>query len=197
MILVIAVFIGLAAGLVRAWVNKSTYRASEFRYPGLVILAFIPQFIAFSLPATRSSLPDNVVSALLGFSQVFLLAFSIFNIRNVGFWPMILGLVANFLVISLNGGWMPISPETVQKLLPNAPAGTWSIGSRLGYGKDIVLTVQSTKLWFLSDRFMLPDWVHYGVAFSIGDVLMSAGAIWLLWNMGKKTKESSKEFSHE
>ncbi len=197
MILVTAVFIGLAAGLVRAWVNKSTYRASELRYPGLVILAFIPQFIAFSLPATRSSLPDNVVSALLGFSQVFLLAFSIFNIRNVGFWPMILGLVANLLAISLNGGWMPISPETVQKLLPNAPAGTWSIGSRLGYGKDIVLTVQSTKLWFLSDRFMLPDWVHYGVAFSIGDVLMSAGAIWLLWNMGKKTKESSKEFSHE
>jgi len=193
MILVIAVFVGLAAGLIRARVNKTTYRANELRFPGLVILAFIPQFIAFSLPATRSSLPDYIVSACLSFSLVFLLAFSIFNIHNLGFWPMILGLVSNFLVISLNGGWMPISPEAVQKILPNAPAGAWSIGSRLGTGKDIVLALESTKLWFLSDVLTLPEWMHFGLAFSIGDVLMSAGAVWLLWNMGKK----SKEFSHE
>ncbi len=189
MILVIAVFIGLAAGLIRARVNKTTYRANELRYPGLVILAFVPQFIAFSLPATRSSLPDTIVSVLLCSSLVVLLAFSIFNIRNLGFWPMILGLVANFTVILLNGGWMPISPETVQKILPNAPAGAWSIGSRLGTGKDIVLAVENTRLWFLSDVFTLPGWMHYGIAFSIGDVLMSLGAIWLLWNMGKKVKD--------
>jgi len=197
MILVIAVFIGLAAGLVRARVNKTTYRANELRYPGLVILAFIPQFFAFSLPATRSSLPDNIASACLSFSLVFLLAFSFFNIRNKGFWPMILGLISNFLVISLNGGWMPITPEMVQKLLPNAPAGTWSLGSRLGTGKDIVLAVESTRAWFLSDIFALPEWMHFGLAFSIGDVLMSAGAIWLLWNMGRKRLDTSKEFSHE
>lgn len=197
MILVFAVFIGLAAGLIRAWVNKTKFHIPEFHYPGLVILAFIPQFIAFSIPATRSSLPDETASALLGFSLVFLLAFSILNIRNISFWPMILGLILNILVISMNGGWMPISPETVQKLIPNAPAGAWSIGSRLGFGKDLVLPVEATKLWALSDRLTLPEWVHYGLAFSIGDVLMSAGAIWLFWSMGRKTNGTSKEYSHE
>ena len=197
MILVVAVFIGLAAGLIRAWANKTAFHATELHYPGLVILAFIPQLIAFAIPATRASLPDNVVSALFLVSEVFLLFFSILNIRTTGFWPLIFGLILNVLVISLNGGWMPISPETVQKLLPNAPAGAWSIGSRLGTGKDIVLPVEATKLWALSDRFTLPDWVHYGVAFSIGDVFMSLGAIWLLWSMGRKTEDNSKEISHE
>lgn len=197
MILVFAVFIGLAAGLIRAWVNKTKFQVPELHYPGLVILAFVPQFIAFALPATRSSLPDVTVSALFSFSQVFLLAFSILNIRNKSFWPMILGVVLNILVISLNGGWMPISPETVQKLLPNAPAGSWMIGSRLGNGKDIVLAREATKLWFFSDHLTLPEWVHYGLAFSVGDLLMSTGVIWLLWSMGRKTKSTSKEFSHE
>jgi hypothetical protein len=197
MILVFAVFIGLAAGLVRAWANKTKFNATELHYPGLVILAFIPQLIAFVIPATRSSLPDTVVSVLFVFSQVFLLFFSILNIRTTGFWPLIVGLVLNVLVISLNGGWMPISPETVQKLFPNAPAGAWSIGSRLGTGKDLVLPMEATKLWALSDRLTLPDWVHYGVAFSIGDVFMSLGAIWLLWSMGRKTEGTSKEISHE
>jgi len=121
MILVFAVFIGLAAGLIRAWVNKTKFQITELRYPGIVILAFIPQFIAFALPATRSRLPDAVIPILLIVSLLFLLAFSILNIHNTGFWPMIFGLLLNFLVISLNGGWMPISPETVQKLIPDAP----------------------------------------------------------------------------
>ena len=197
MILVFAVFIGLAAGLIRAWVNKTKFQITELRYPGIVILAFIPQFIAFALPATRSRLPDAVIPILLIVSLLFLLAFSILNIHNTGFWPMIFGLLLNFLVISLNGGWMPISPETVQKLIPDAPPGAWSVGSRLGYGKDMVLAVEDTKLWALSDHLTLPEWVHYGVAFSWGDVFMSAGAIWLLWSMGKKTESTLKEISHE
>ena len=197
MILVFAVFIGLAAGLIRAWVNKTKFQITELRYPGIVILAFIPQFIAFALPATRSRLPDAAVPILLILSLFFLLVFSILNIHNTGFWPMIFGLILNFLVISLNGGWMPISPETVQNLIPDAPPGAWSVGSRLGYGKDMVLAVEDTKLWALSDHLTLPAWVHYRVAFSWGDVFMSAGAIWLLWSMGKKTESTSKEISHE
>ena len=76
----------------------------------------------------------------------------------------------NLFVILLNGGMMPISPETIQHLYPNASPGAWQIGQRLGVGKDIVLTISETRLWFLSDRFTLPDWIPYRVAFSLGDV---------------------------
>lgn len=193
MVLVIAVLIGLILGLCRAWIGKRAYRVYELKFPGLVLLAFIPQFLIFYLPSLRAQIPENLVSILFVSSIVILLAFSLLNIRKISFWPISLGFFLNALVIVLNGGWMPISPEVVQIVNPNAPAGSWSVGQRLGYSKDIVLDPNLTRLWFLSDRLLLPEWMNYQVAFSLGDVLISLGVIWLLWSLGGKKRETQKE----
>jgi hypothetical protein len=192
MILLIAVAVGLTAGFLRALVGKQPYRVYELKWPVLVLAAFIPQYFAFFNPNTRTQLSGNLVSILLVSSLIILLAFSLLNIHKISFLPITLGFLLNFLVIMLNGGLMPISPDTVRKLLPGQDA-QWVVGQRLGYGKDIILQPEMTRWWFLSDRFMLPDWLQYPVAFSLGDVLIAAGVIWLLWSLGGKVKGKLQE----
>ncbi len=196
MVLVTAVLIGLILGLGRAWINKQNYRVYDLRAPGLVLLAFIPQFLIFFLPATRSRIPDRTASILFISSLIILIAFSIFNIRKTSFWPVTAGFLLNAGVILLNGGWMPISAAMVQKLFPAAEP-SWKVGERLGFSKDILLNPEMTRLWFLSDRFTLPDWIHYRVAFSAGDLLIFIGIVWLLWSLGGKAKDKIKENNNE
>jgi hypothetical protein len=184
MVLAAAVVIGVVAGLARAWFGKRSYQIVSLRLPGLVLFAFIPQVISFYLPRAGVRLPDSWVPYILVSSQILLLIFAWLNRKQPGFRFLIAGLSLNFLVIFLNGGLMPISPETVRKIYPNVPESQWQVGKRLGNGKDIVLPDSITRLGFLSDRFLLPDWLHYPVAFSAGDVLIAAGAFWLLWSLG-------------
>lgn len=191
MILAAAVVIGLAAGFIRAWIGKRPYRPVTLRLPGLVLFAFIPQWIAFYQSRTGVRLPDSWVPVLLVGSLIVLLIFAWLNRKLPGFWILGAGLLLNFIVIVANGGWMPISPETVRNLNPGAPESSWQIGKRLGGGKDIVLPVADTHLWFLSDRFLFPEWMPYRVAFSLGDVFIALGAFWLLWELGGKQKEGT------
>ncbi len=193
MVLVVAVLVGLAAGLCRARLGKREYRVYDLKATGLVLLAFIPQLFIFFLPSTRTRIPNTTASILFIGSLIVLIVFSLFNIRKPSFWPITGGFLMNALVILLNGGWMPISPAMVQLLLPGTPESTWKVGERLGFSKDVVLLPETTRLWFLSDRFTLPGWINYQVAFSAGDILIFAGVIWLLWSLGGPKNETKQE----
>ncbi len=184
MILLVAILAGLLAGQARAWLGGRGLSPPSLRLVWLVPLAFLPQWLCFYLPATRRLIAGDLAAAALVGSQAILLVFAWFNRRQAGFWALGLGLALNLLVIALNGGLMPISPETVARLAPDAPPGTWQIGGRLGTGKDLVLPVAAMCLPWLSDRFLLPGWLPYRVAFSLGDVLIAFGAFWLLWTLG-------------
>lgn len=184
MILAAAVVVGLAAGLLRAFIAKRAYQVPALRLPGLVLFAFLPQWIAFYQSRLGAAVPDAAASVILIVSQAVLLIFAWLNRKQAGFVLLGVGLFLNLLVIAANGGWMPISPEMVRTIYPNVPESLWAVGQRLGNGKDIVLTVPETRFAILSDRFTLPSWIPYAVAFSLGDVLLAAGAIWLLWAQG-------------
>ena len=191
MILLLAVLAGLIAGLARATYHRSGYHIPDLRLWWLAILAVLPQLLAFHLPYTRDIFPEGWVQAALVSSQLLLMVFALLNLDKPGFWMLSLGLLLNLTVIGLNGGLMPISPGTVKLLAPNAPEGSWQVGERLGTTKDIVLPIEEMKLGLLSDRFLLPDWVPYHVAFSLGDLFIALGAFWFLWSFGNPGTRTS------
>jgi hypothetical protein len=196
MILVAAVLVGLIAGLCRAWIGKRKYRVIDLKYPVLVLVAFIPQYFAFFAQKTRESISDNLVAILLVSSMIVLMFFSILNIQKPGFWPIFAGYFLNFLVIVLNGGLMPISMDTVNKLTVGLDS-TWIVGQRFGYSKDVILSPEMTKLVFLSDRFTVTNLFGNNIAVSLGDILIAIGIIWLLWMLGGKPQIINKENFYE
>ncbi len=182
MVLLVAVVAGLLAGLARARYGRRPLQVPDLRLVWLALVAFVPQLVAFYLPASSRLPADSLAALALVGSQVALLIFAWLNRKQPGFWALALGLALNLLVIGLNGGLMPISPETASQLMPDASPDMWQAGHRLG--KDIVLPAAATRLEWLADRFLLPSWLPYRVAFSLGDVFIALGAFWLLWAMG-------------
>lgn len=191
MILLIGVAAGLLCGVLRATLNKRAYQPYSLRLVWLVILAMVGQWLVFTFPLTRASLPDITVRLIFVLSQFMLLVFVMWNRKTPGFLALGIGLILNLTVIVLNGGLMPVSPETANWLFSDVQEFSWQVGERLGFSKDIVLPRDATVLWFLSDRFRTPSFLFFKVAFSLGDIFLAGGAFWLFWSIGGQARETS------
>jgi hypothetical protein len=190
MVLLVAVAAGLLTGLGLAGRNQSKYEVPVLRHLWLVLMAFVPQYVIIYLPA-RETLSDKVFAILLVLSQTLFLAFAVLNRNLPGMKILIVGAVLNWLVIVANGGFMPISPETAGRLVPENILSDIPNGTRLG-AKDILLSVDQTHLEWLADRFLPPARLPYQVAFSLGDIFIAAGAFWLL-----AKQENKKVITHD
>jgi hypothetical protein len=180
-ILLTAVVAGIIAGLLRARWQRTAWQPPEFRLMWLAVAAFTPQFFAFYFPSTRSQTSAFLAATCLVISQVGLLLFCIFNRRMAGIPILAIGLLLNLLVISANGGFMPLSTDTAAHLLPKDVLANLQIGARFGVSsKDILLRPEMIVFPWLADRFLPPDWFLYQFAFSLGDVLIGMGAFMLL-----------------
>lgn len=189
LILLVAVAIGLLAGLVRARMDGRPYALPDLRLTWLAAVAFLPQWLAFGNAPTRAWFTDRDAAVALVASQFLLSGFGVANRHHLAFRLLTLGLLLNLTVIVANGGLMPISPETVRRLAPKRPAGHWKVGQRFGKTKDRIIPESATTFPWLSDRFLLVTRLPYRVAYSVGDVLIAVGAFWFLWAAGGSSQE--------
>jgi len=189
-ILLISVLAGIIVGLLNARIKKQAYQAPDLRLTWLAVVAFAPQFIAFYLPATRDLIPDSLAAICLVTSQILLLIFAYLNRKLIGMWVLLSGLLLNLVVISLNGGFMPISPETALNLVPAPVVRSMPLEQRFGKSKDILLLPEETHLEWLADRYLLPKWFSVQVAYSAGDILLAFGAYWMLAYQPRQKKEN-------
>jgi len=113
-------------------------------------------------------------------SHLLLLVFIWLNRHILGVKVIGIGLALNLLIILINGGFMPIAPETLVKINAGTVVTDWPHGIHYGFSKDIILIKETTRLWIFSDILVLPPPLPIPVAFSVGDILISIGIIALL-----------------
>lgn len=178
MVLLLAVAAGLLTGLIWAGRQKVKYEAPVLRHLWLVFAAFLPQVAVIYLPV-REKIPDWLSALFLIVSQLMLVGFALINFSHLGMKVLMLGTLLNFVVMAANGGFMPISPQTAGRLVPQDVLLDLLPASRFG-AKDILLVPEQTRFEWLADRFLPPAWLPYQVAFSLGDIFIATGVFWLL-----------------
>lgn len=146
-----------------------------------MIFGFLPQWIAFYLPATRKLLPDQLAAASLVLSQLILLVFVFMNLKLPGMPLLAIGFACNLAVIVANGGFMPLTVDAASRLVDPAIFNRLTIGERISSSsKDVLLPESQIALSWLADRFIPPPFIPYRFAFSLGDLCVAIGAFWLL-----------------
>jgi len=171
--------IGLATGLGLSRLRGHPYRSPTLNHIWLVFVGFLPQLFAIYLGSTRVTIPEWLAALSIVTSQLVLLVFAWLNRHLAGMSVLVVGLVFNMAVMVANGGFMPINPNTAERVVGADKITSFELGSRIGY-KDILLPAQETRLEWLADRFLPPVGFPYQVAFSLGDVFIALGAFWML-----------------
>lgn len=180
MILVLAVLVSFLIGAIRTRGRIGGLSRLRLRSTGLVFIALVLQIPLLRSPAGSVERHFPPTSILFLLSYLLLLFFVWRNRRLAGFWMLGLGVMLNLLVIVGNGGFMPISPDTLARLNPGASADQRETSYHRHHSKGIILMDSETCFWALSDVFVLPPPFPLPTAFSIGDMFIASGSFLLL-----------------
>jgi hypothetical protein len=155
----------------------------RLRFPSveLRIAGIVPAALAVQLIAIFGDLGSDDIFRRILFvaSYLLLIAFVFANVRRPSVALFGVGVLLNFLPIIANGGLMPITPETLQKtgdVPEDARVGEWVRDT-----KDVLLERDDVHLYYFSDR-LTSDLSPFR-AFSIGDLVLISGAIFLLLDL--------------
>ena len=196
MILIIMVAIGVVVGFLSGG-SLVGFGQARFRYLPLLLAGGLIQVIIFtefigSEPLIRDLAPYLYVIALAtGLVAICL------NRHIQGLTVVFAGALLNFIVIAINGGSMPAREASLRT------AGTLEHiedqHARLDAGESVQwpqlhIADDDTRLAFLGDVIPIPEGIPAANVVSIGDILISAGAIIaIVWVMHLKPDQEDPE----
>jgi hypothetical protein len=121
-------------------------------------------------------LPHPVAAAIHLASYALVAGFLALNVRLPGMPFVVLGTAANAVTIAANGGVLPASGDALR-------AAGWSPGTG-EFANSAALA--APRLAFLGDNYVTPAWVPLANVFSIGDVLIAAGIVVLVFGLTRR-----------
>jgi hypothetical protein len=169
----------LGVGILAGYVLHGRLRrlpSLPFRVLWLIPLALLIQLLIFPLFSGRPLVSVATPTLhLLSYAILFLWLLLNLSVRPV--WAIGLGALLNAVVVLANAGYMPSSATALEH------AGLGSVAAVLlverTYG-NVVLMGADSRLDVLGDWLFVPPWIPGATAFSIGDVLILAGLVWLV-----------------
>lgn len=114
---------------------------------------------------------------LLPLTLVFLLAFALRNWHLWGLRLMAVGFLLNLLVISCNGGLMPVSPREIASANLLGRIENVALGEPLPGSKGVLMPPGKARLWLLSDIIVLPPHSSVARVVSPGDLAIGLGLV--------------------
>ena len=192
MILILAIFIGIALGLLRGGRIRGLSDL-RLRYVWLPLAAFIVQALLLKTPLREFGSALLLTPVTVVATYVILVGWLLLNRRSAGIPLVLAGTLLNLVVISVNGGYMPVTPEALDRAglgdrILMQEGSTYVAGS-----KDVVLEAGETVLLPLSDVLVIPERFPFATNFSIGDILIAVGVGWLAYTAVRRGTEEEIE----
>jgi len=178
--ILIALCLAFLLGLMAAGGRVSNLANIEVRRGWLAPLAFLMQACMMFMPAEMGGGLLSARSVIFMISYALLFVVIWYNRQLPGVKLIGLGLLLNFLVIVLNGGFMPITPETLVQIRYDGNTPRLESGYLVTRTKNMVMEPGEARLWFLSDVLVLPHPFPIPSALSLGDILIVAGVFLFL-----------------
>lgn len=178
MILVVAVLAGIVVAMARGG-RLERLAGLPLRLGWLAMLCLLAQaYVVFSpVELLEPDRPQHAALMLGSYVALGLVVWA--NRRITGVSIIGLGLLLNLAVMAANGGFMPVSREAVLTA-GIRPAEELPVeGGRLSRSKDVLLPIENTRLWFLSDVIVAPS-MPIAKVYSVGDLIVGLGAFILL-----------------
>lgn len=186
MLIPLLIVVAIGAALLRGG-SLRNFAALSLRWIPLIIGSFVLQLLLFT-PFLHRPLIDVTVEPLYVLSMVMAAAWVALNWRIPGMLLIALGVGSNLAAIVANGGRMPISPAGA---LYNGEIANFASGTTVS-NNSLLAAPDQVRLWLLTDILPMPKGLPLSGVYSIGDILLAAGLMFLCYRTARGIASSAQ-----